>query len=338
MNTVRTIPRGYWWAIGRVPNKFSKPVLPIRLFGRDYLLRQLAERRYALHNRYCPHRNADLLGAEILANGRLQCPYHGLEFDESGQCVLIPQCPKLQPQLNEKLTINQSLLVEERYGWLWVSSGTPLAEEAEIPDFYQSGFGQEGWSNPVYGREVRAASWQVCQENVLDFAHVDFVHQAFRSPNAEHPYKLEQTDQGVLLWIDFENPPKSLAQKFLRMNTGRVAKVGTLVKWFAVAPGVLQLTITLPWARIVTFVGLSPIEEDQTAINWIAIRSSFLRTPLLDPFFWLANKKIFKEDGEVLDKLGSKFVDSQQVLNPSDEPIILTRKLIRSIVNQSGLF
>ncbi|HVI62767.1 MAG TPA: Rieske 2Fe-2S domain-containing protein, partial [Bradyrhizobium sp.] len=43
----------------------------------------------ALQDR-CPHRFAPLHMGKIIDGDRVQCPYHGLEFDSSGACVLNP--------------------------------------------------------------------------------------------------------------------------------------------------------------------------------------------------------------------------------------------------------
>ena len=38
----------------------------------------------------CPHRFAPLHMGKIVHGDRVQCPYHGLEFDQTGACVLNP--------------------------------------------------------------------------------------------------------------------------------------------------------------------------------------------------------------------------------------------------------
>ena len=43
----------------------------------------------ALQDR-CPHRFAPLHMGKVVDGDRVQCPYHGLEFNASGACVLNP--------------------------------------------------------------------------------------------------------------------------------------------------------------------------------------------------------------------------------------------------------
>ena len=59
----------------------------------------------ALQDR-CPHRFAPLHMGKILHGDRIQCPYHGLEFNSSGTCVLKSSRdekhspPRSRPQLS----------------------------------------------------------------------------------------------------------------------------------------------------------------------------------------------------------------------------------------------
>jgi phenylpropionate dioxygenase-like ring-hydroxylating dioxygenase large terminal subunit len=38
----------------------------------------------------CPHRNVPLSLGRVLADGRLECAYHGWQFDYEGVCRKIP--------------------------------------------------------------------------------------------------------------------------------------------------------------------------------------------------------------------------------------------------------
>src|SRR3977135_4689040 len=50
----------------------------------------------ALQDR-CPHRFAPLSMGKVVNGDSIQCPYHGLEFDASGVCVLNPHGSKNIP-------------------------------------------------------------------------------------------------------------------------------------------------------------------------------------------------------------------------------------------------
>ena len=79
----------------------------------------------------CPHRFAALSDG-VLKDGRLQCPYHGLEFDGTGRCVHNPHGNGARPTA---LAV-RSFPVVERDALIWVWTGdAALADASDIPDF-----------------------------------------------------------------------------------------------------------------------------------------------------------------------------------------------------------
>ena len=71
----------------------SRPVLPITLDGKRYVLFRDDEGELGLIGRHCPHRGADLCYGRLEDNG-LRCPFHGWHFDRTGQCVEQPAEPE----------------------------------------------------------------------------------------------------------------------------------------------------------------------------------------------------------------------------------------------------
>jgi len=68
----------------------------------------------------CPHRLAKLSTGQMIA-GRLECLYHGWQFETDGKCSHIPQLPVNTPiPRNAKV---KSYGVVERQGVLWVWLG-----------------------------------------------------------------------------------------------------------------------------------------------------------------------------------------------------------------------
>lgn len=70
-----------------------RPVLPIVLNGKHYVLFKDDEGELGLIGRNCPHRGADLCFGRLEDNG-LRCPFHGWHFDRTGQCVEQPAEPE----------------------------------------------------------------------------------------------------------------------------------------------------------------------------------------------------------------------------------------------------
>jgi phenylpropionate dioxygenase-like ring-hydroxylating dioxygenase large terminal subunit len=69
-----------------------------------------------------------------LVGDHLQCHYHGLRYDCTGQCVKVPGQSTIPPSARVR-----SYPVVERYRWLWVFMGDPVQADPDmITDFVSS--------------------------------------------------------------------------------------------------------------------------------------------------------------------------------------------------------
>ena len=134
----------------------------------------------AFHN-VCSHRFATIQN-EPCGNRRLQCPYHGWIYDESGKPYAIPKRPKF-PEMNDDLQCAMRLeqfdiehcgefvFVRER-----LSEGLSLSEH--LGDLFpilaslSAGIGDRIDRNEM----TIKANWKICVENTLESYHVGFVH------------------------------------------------------------------------------------------------------------------------------------------------------------------
>ena len=84
----------------------------------------------ALEDRCC-HRSAPLSFGR-LQQGNVECGYHGLTFDRTGQCIKVPTQALVPPGAHVR-----SYPVIERHLWIWIWMGDPaLADPSQIPDYY----------------------------------------------------------------------------------------------------------------------------------------------------------------------------------------------------------
>jgi len=123
----------------------------------------------ALEDR-CVHRHLPLSMGKLVGD-HLQCHYHGLRYDSTGQCVMVPGQSTIPP-----LACVRSYPVVERYRWLWVYMGDPASADAcDIADFH--------WlDDPAWGAKSSylhvKANWQLIVDNLLDLTHLAFVHES----------------------------------------------------------------------------------------------------------------------------------------------------------------
>lgn len=160
----------------------------------------------------CPHRNVQLSGGRVI-EGRLQCPYHGWEFNPQGQCEKIPALADQQDIPKAACTRVLPLAEQQGYLWVWPGDRAPEAEEKpyELPNFNAPGW---GWGR-LQGQIHNSVDNVI--ENFIDNPHTGYIHGGlFRTP-ASHWSDTEITtaDDGVVIDISEENQAESLLARLL---------------------------------------------------------------------------------------------------------------------------
>ena len=126
--------------------------------------------RVCVAGAYCPHLGADM-GPDtggLVCKGKLVCPFHGYEYDTSGQCVATPYA---DPPKTAKLTVYETREIAGMIFAWWGVGGraSQWSLPAETPD-------QAGWSS-VRVRTVRFCGHpQETTENSVDLGHLRYVH------------------------------------------------------------------------------------------------------------------------------------------------------------------
>jgi phenylpropionate dioxygenase-like ring-hydroxylating dioxygenase large terminal subunit len=119
----------------------------------------------------CIHRGSALSLGRILGD-RIECAYHGWQYDHTGACVRIPALPEGHSIPAKAHAI--AYAVREHAGLVWVALEPPVAAFPIWP----KGCEYEGPGNR--GHIVGEYSWTVgagrAIENYLDIAHLAFVH------------------------------------------------------------------------------------------------------------------------------------------------------------------
>jgi phenylpropionate dioxygenase-like ring-hydroxylating dioxygenase large terminal subunit len=123
----------------------------------------------ALRDR-CPHRMAPL-SRGALRDGIVECAYHGLRFDGSGQCVHNPFGPVPDRATVEHFTVKE----KDKMLWIWLGDAE-LADPATIPDFgFQNNDGvEDDWV--VFGYTHVKADYRLEIDNLLDLSHAEYLH------------------------------------------------------------------------------------------------------------------------------------------------------------------
>ncbi|MDY7103777.1 MAG: aromatic ring-hydroxylating dioxygenase subunit alpha [Actinomycetota bacterium] len=137
------------------------------LCGTDLVLFRDGEgRAVALPDR-CSHRNAPL-SVGTVADGCVECPYHGWRFDGAGRCVEVPAIGPGPVPPKAHLTPFHATI---RYGLVWVSLDEPRVEIPPCP--WDEDDAYRRLNNPV---EVWEASTTRMVDNFMDISHFPWVH------------------------------------------------------------------------------------------------------------------------------------------------------------------
>lgn len=159
-----------WWIVAYSTDVRAERVIPARILERDLIIWR--DEHGAVHcmNAHCPHLGVNIgMGGDV-CGGRVRCPFHGWEFDETG---LLRGKPGPDP-LRRNLRITTYRVIE-RYGaiFLWNGAGAP---DIEFPDILgQAGiddddivFCHHRWQLPFPAK--------LFAENVADGMHLAVAH------------------------------------------------------------------------------------------------------------------------------------------------------------------
>jgi phenylpropionate dioxygenase-like ring-hydroxylating dioxygenase large terminal subunit len=124
----------------------------------------------ALEDR-CAHRFAPLSMGHIVGGDRIQCPYHGLEYDKTGACVLNPHGNK---NISSRARV-RSYPVTEKHNAIWVWMGDKAPDHSKIPDFSVMDNVPELHSTKLDKIMVKA-NYELVIDNLLDLSHTSFLH------------------------------------------------------------------------------------------------------------------------------------------------------------------
>lgn len=184
----------------------------------------------------CAHRFAPLSMGKLLPGDRIQCPYHGLEFDASGACVHNPHGPKNIPSTARV----SSFPVVERHQAFWIWMGDAPPDAARIPDFSILDNPPEIATTKRDSMMIQS-NYQLLIDNLLDLSHTCYLHDGIlgNSDVVESEIEVEQVGDDIVVRRHAADcsPPGMFAQ-FWPGHPERVEK-HTRIRWMA--PSTLNL-------------------------------------------------------------------------------------------------
>lgn len=270
----------------------------------------------------CPHRGVQLSKGQVV-DGHVQCPFHGFEFDSSGQAVLIPANGRNATV--PKAFRAHSYPTHEAHGFIWIWWGEDPSGDQAPPRFFDD-LSQDFTYKTVYD------PWQThysrVVENQLDAVHVPFVHHNTIGRGGRTLVDgpgIEWVDEDMFYIytynrVDDGTPPR-------KANEVPIPKPGGIRLEF-IFPNLWQNRISDDMRVVAAFV---PVDEDHT-LFYLRFYHRFLRVPLLrDLVAWAAlpfNVLVAHQDRRVVEtqqpkpsglRIGEKMIQG-------DRPVVEYRR------------
>ena len=217
-----------WTAVGRTSDVCEKPYR-VEIDGMALVLFRSAQGLAAFPD-VCPHRLTPLSRGRVVS-GRLECAYHGWQFDGAGQCQAMPGLIGEVPRV--RLAPWQ---VREQDGLIFV------AREASSALPYSGRLAGAGVARMVTANETRSTLAEVA-ENILDATHTHFIHKGLLRGLSHRRYRVTVTVTGGSGWVEAryegETRQEGLLSRLLEGQRG--ISVGRFL-----APGIAEIEFWSP--------------------------------------------------------------------------------------------
>ena len=165
--------RNYWYPLALSNEVPADRPLAVTALGEDLVLWRDSSGNPHTFVDSCPHRAVKLSAGHVLGD-RIQCAYHGLEFDAEGRCVWIPW----EGDAPEKCGVVRARTypTAELGGFVWVYVGEvdqfppPPVERIAPPEMLRDDF-------VGYGRRgTWETNWLLAWDGTFDPQHNAFLH------------------------------------------------------------------------------------------------------------------------------------------------------------------
>lgn len=276
----------------------------------------------ALRDR-CVHRNSRLSPGK-LKQGRLQCPYHGWEYDRTGQVVAVPAEGEYF-QSNPARCAKRYQTCEQD-GYVYVR----LSDDENIQPFAMPHYGETGWETV---RVINRFANNVvnCAENFIDIPHTVSVHPGvFRVPRRQCLEMRVEQSQGTVT-ATYENETDNLGWYRRFLNPGGTA-IQHIDRYFM--PNVTAVEYNLGQNRRCFITSQSIPETANSTLVYTDVTYNYgLWNKLARPFVWWTAQHIIGQDieilrmqGETIEKYGTQFANT-----PADTIHVFVESIWRAL-------
>jgi phenylpropionate dioxygenase-like ring-hydroxylating dioxygenase large terminal subunit len=283
----------HWYVACQSKDLATRPLARTILGVPMVLFRADGGRAAALLDR-CPHRNVPLSLGRVVDHGRLECSYHGWQFDGAGSCRVVPGLCGSDLDGGDRRAL--AFATRERDGFVWVypsADEEPTSEPEALPHATAAGY------TTVVRELEMECTLHAALENALDVPHTAFLHRGlFRGAGERHEIKavVRASHRGVEAEYVGEPRPPGLAGRLLSPSGGIVEHWDRFL-----LPSIAQVEYRLGTENHLLVTSLcTPVSDFTTRM--FAVVSFRLRVPgaLVRPLLTPIAMRIFRQDAAVL--------------------------------------
>lgn len=281
----------------------------------------------------CAHRGVQLSKGKVLENGRLQCPFHGFEYDAGGAVQVIPANGRNAP-VPERFRVH-SYPTYEAHGFIWIWWGETPPADLGTPRFFDDL--ADGFS---YGQAIDPwrAHYSRVIENQLDVVHLPFVHH-----NTIGRGNRTVVDGPVVRWVDDQ---QLVFYVYNRVDDGTRPRRPEEIEVDPERDFHLAFIFPNLWQNYIAddvrvAAAFVPVDDGHTLL-YLRFYQRFLRVPVLRevvnrlamPF----NVKVAHQDRRVVETHQPQPVSLQMGENliQGDRPIVAYRKRRAELLGEIG--
>lgn len=330
----------FWYVVAQSEQLTEKTALARTILDEWLVIfRDENNKPVALQDR-CIHRNSRLSAGKVKA-GKVQCPYHGWQYDRAGKVVAVPAegenpCAKVSRGAIAYAT-------KEQDGYIYVCLSQPSSDPFTMPH-YQS----PGWSTVrVINRFQNTVT--NCAENFIDIPHTVSVHPGIFRQTKQQPLQMsvERSHGTVTATYHQETDNLGWFGWFLNPQGKEIVHVDRFLM-----PNITSVEYdmgqTLGQPRRCFITSQSVPESDTTTLVYTDVTFNYgIWNQLARPFVRWTAQKIISQDiaalklqSEAINKYGERFThtpaDTIHVFVESIRDAIAQGKDPRELPNQSA--
>ena len=208
----------------------------LTILNEPVVIYRMADGKVAALADRCAHRFAPLSMGKIVGNDRVQCPYHGLEYNTSGMCVLNPHGDKRIPSRAKV----KSYPVTEKHKAIWIWMGDKPADHSKIPDFGVMD-NQPALHRTKLDKIMVKANYELVVDNLLDLSHTSYLHEGIlgNADTVQSEIGVEQEGEDIVVsrYARAGEPPGM--NKLMWPDVPAKVEKFTRIRW--IAPSTLRL-------------------------------------------------------------------------------------------------